>query len=68
MLQSHLFDYYHSRLRSAHPNTAAMLFGLRVTRSCQSGVVTCHSGGFIGNHVTLDFFSISLAYPALLPV
>lgn len=44
LLQGKLFDLYISN--QAQP---AFLFGLRVTRACQSDVVCCQSGGFIAS-------------------
>jgi len=43
-LHAHLFDYYKQKITSP-----AFLFGLRITRLPQPGVVTCQSGGFIAS-------------------
>eukprot|EP00048_Salpingoeca_helianthica_P024325 m.31478 g.31478 ORF g.31478 m.31478 type:complete len:460 (-) comp9318_c0_seq1:32-1411(-) len=46
-LQSAIFDNFHD-----HWRRPALFFGLRVTRSCQPGIVCCQSGGFIASGQT----------------
>ena len=62
-LQPHLFDYY-----ANNRNQAAILFGLRVTRIPQAGMVTCQSGGFIASgEISLDKAPVPFLPPGLVP-
>lgn len=44
LLQSQIFDYFEDN--HARP---AFCFGLRITRSCDRGIVCCQSGGFVAS-------------------
>jgi hypothetical protein len=45
-LQSQVFDYHQTRVNT----NCAFLFGLRVTRVPDPGIITCQSGGFIARY------------------
>lgn len=44
LVQSTIFDYF-----SANRCVPALCFGLRITRSCEPGLICCQSGGFIAS-------------------
>jgi D-serine deaminase-like pyridoxal phosphate-dependent protein len=46
-LQSHLFDYY-----ADNTSIPAFAFALPIARIPEPGIITCHSGGFIGSGET----------------